>query len=137
MSRHVTVYLDREALARAVLTLLLPLQPPPAEPVEAKATATEVDGHPENPATLQRVHLHVRHRLNEPRRDREERDHVLDELVGLFGVRLEADPSCEDVLTAEADDPEADREVAHRIITALAAVFPLTSDQLASLPVVP
>ncbi|MDX3694870.1 hypothetical protein PV726_31955 [Streptomyces europaeiscabiei] len=135
MSRHVTVYLDREALARAVLTLLLPVQPTSAE--HAEATATEVDGHPENPAILQRVHRHVQHRLNDPRRDREERDHVLDELAGLFGVRLEADHSHEDVLTAEADDPEADREVAHRIITALAAVFPLTSDQLASLPVGP
>ncbi|MBQ0890670.1 hypothetical protein KBZ94_38120 [Streptomyces sp. RM72] len=122
----VSVYLDRAALKEAVLTLLIP----PAEPelrTTVKATGTEINGEPDNPASLERAHRYADERGKDQDIDEGEAEYLQDELAELFG----------DNTVIEEADPEADRETAHQIITALAAAFPLPAPLRDSLPLAP
>lgn len=119
----VSVYLDRAALKEAVLTLLIP----PAAPelrTTVKATGTEINGEPDNPASLERAHRYADERGKDQDIDKGEAEYLQDELAELFG----------DNTVFEEADPEADRETAHQIITALAAAFPLPASSATASP---
>ncbi|MEV6421653.1 hypothetical protein [Streptomyces sp. NPDC051662] len=131
MSESVQVYLDREALAGSLLNLLLP-EDGAARRVEA--TATEINGEPANPATLQRVHREVDERLAAGRNDGDE-DSVMDQLMELFGDDWTVESQGPGKLTAEQADVQADRAVALRIIAELAKAYPLPPDQWSDLAV--
>ncbi|MFJ1662517.1 hypothetical protein [Streptomyces anthocyanicus] len=130
MSENVTVYLDREALAEVLLNLLLPETGTERSP--AVATATEINGVSADPAGLQRVYREVAERLAAGRMDGDE-EAVLEELKELFGDDWTVESDGPGSLTAERADQEADREVAHRIITELAEAYPLPSDRWSAL----
>ncbi|MFE2639467.1 hypothetical protein ACFXKF_32695 [Streptomyces scopuliridis] len=132
MSERVDVYLDREALAGSLLSLLLPGDGAARSVVEA--TATEINGEPANPATLQRVYREVDERLAAGRKDGDE-DSVMDQLMELFGDDWTVESEGPGKLTAEQADVQADRAVAHRIITELAKAYPLPPDQWSDLAV--
>jgi hypothetical protein len=130
----VTVYLDRDAIADVVLKLLVPPAPDRVG-TSAEATASESNGEVINPADLQRVYREVERRLAEAREFERDEEEVLAELRELFGYEIDVDNDYASTLTAEDADPEADRDVAHRIITALATAFPLSSAQRDALPI--
>jgi hypothetical protein len=122
------VFLDREAVFDVAVGLLVPPGPDvnPALGVRVYATATLVLGDPANPAVVERVHQHVTQERSlgrdiglEAATERALRE--------LFGTE-ESDHGVEQ-LAAEQADPDADRDVAHRIIVALAAAFPLSREQ--------
>ncbi|MFI1204804.1 hypothetical protein ACH4VR_36150 [Streptomyces sp. NPDC020883] len=130
------VYLDREAVAQVAIRLLVPPEPDinPALGVQVEATATQVLGDPENPAFIERVNQYVEQRRAQARSTgfESEAEAALRKLFGTV-----EDQSGVTVLDAERIDPEADRDVAHRVIAALAAAFPLSREQLDALPVQP
>ncbi|MFE7485048.1 hypothetical protein [Streptomyces sp. NPDC057552] len=123
----VSVYLDRTALRNAVLTLLIPPTGPGPHPT-VFATGTEISGETHNPASLSRAHREVDERGAHQDLDEEETEDLQDEMAELLGG---------DDGTIETADPEADRETAHQIITALAAAYPLPASVCASLPLAP
>lgn len=130
----VTVYLDRDAIADLVLKLLVPLALDRVD-TSAEATASELNGEVINPADLRRVYREVERRRAEAREFERDEEETLAELGELFGYEIDVDNDYASTLTAEESDPEADREVAHRIITALAAAFPLAPAQRDALPI--
>ncbi|MFF8994024.1 hypothetical protein ACF09H_29670 [Streptomyces sp. NPDC014983] len=121
---NVSVFLDRTTLKNAVLTLLIP----PADPElhqRVEASGTEINGETDNPASLERAHWYADERIASERRYGGNLEDVHDELAELLGG---------DDDTIETEDPEADRETAHQIITALAAAYPLPASLRNSLP---
>jgi hypothetical protein len=134
MSESVNVYLDRDGLAAALLTLLLPEQGALEELVEA--TATEINGVPTDPATFQRVHREVEQQLAAAQEGgTDEEEAAMDELKELFGDDWTVESSDSGKLTAEKADAAADRAVAHSIIAALAEAYPLRPEQRSALAV--
>ncbi|MFG2210532.1 hypothetical protein [Streptomyces sp. NPDC048638] len=120
---NASVYLDRKAIKDTVLTLLIPSDGPERRPT-VFATGTEINGGSANPASLDRVYRCVEQQSEYAHLDPEEdAEDVQDELEELFGA---------DVETA---DPEADRMIAHQIIKALAAAYPLPASDREALPV--
>ncbi|MCX4826531.1 hypothetical protein OG883_43625 [Streptomyces sp. NBC_01142] len=123
-----SVYLDRTDLKNAVLALLIPPSGPEPHPT-VFATGTEINGEAANPASLSRVHRHLDERAENAHLDDMDADDLQDELAELFGAG-------EGVLIEKAD-PDADRETAHQLITALAAAYPLPLAVRDSLPLAP
>lgn len=123
----VSVYLDRIALKNAVLTLLIPPTEPELPP-RVEATGTEINGEPDNPASLERAHRHADEQIAIASRVGGDPEDVHDELAELLGG---------DDDTIETADPEADRDTAHQIITALAEAFPLPASVRDGLPLAP
>ncbi|GGU49533.1 hypothetical protein [Streptomyces violascens] len=116
-----SVYLDRTALKDAVLNLLIPSGGPEPHPT-VFATGTEINGEAANPSSLSRVYQYVDQRAEYAHLDAEDDGEDLqDELAELFGADTDEDGGA----LVEKADPEADREIAHEIIKALAAAYPL------------
>ncbi|MEU1072146.1 MULTISPECIES: hypothetical protein [unclassified Streptomyces] len=122
----VSVFLTRLDVRDAVVALL-------AAPDDGRggaggvAVKAEFDGGSVK-AVLERVHRYVDEQLADARTYGVCEESVRDDLRALLAGG-EAGPG------AEVADPEADRDVAHQIIAALAARYPLPPDVLAALPV--
>ena len=128
-----SVYLDRTALKNAVLALLIPPAGPEPHPT-VFATGTEINGEAANPASLERVHRLVAERTENAHLDDDtDGEELQDELAELLGADVDDDGAA----LIEKHDPEADRETAHQIITALAAAYPLPAALRESLPLAP
>ncbi|MFI1176980.1 hypothetical protein [Streptomyces melanogenes] len=126
----VSVYLTRLDLKDAVIGLLV--SPADGREMDIEPTVkAEVSGRPVK-ATLERVHRYVDEQLDEARTWGVHEQSVRDDLVELLAGN--SGPSEESPLLEEAD-PDADREVAHQIIAALAQRYPLSLEQRATLPV--
>ncbi|OAR23063.1 hypothetical protein A8W25_26450 [Streptomyces sp. ERV7] len=123
----VSVFLTRLDVKDAVVALLAPPAGRPEASVESVVKA-EFSGRPVR-ASLERVHRYVDEQLADARTYGVHEQSVRDELVELLapGVGTPA---------LEVADPEADRDVAHQIIAALAQRYPLSPERLAALPVV-
>ncbi|MEU5437980.1 hypothetical protein AB0G73_32055 [Streptomyces sp. NPDC020719] len=125
-----SVYLTRLDLKDAVIALLASPAERQEMAIEPTVTA-ELGGKPVK-ATLERVHRYVDEQLADARTWGVHEQSVRDELVQLLAANPGADD--ESPLLEEAD-PEADRDVAHQIIAALARRYPLSLEQRATLPV--
>ncbi|GAA0628271.1 hypothetical protein [Streptomyces crystallinus] len=122
----VSVFLTRLDVKDAVLALLAAPagswqgRPGPAVPGEFQGVPVK--------ASLERVHRYVDEQIADARAYGVHEQSVRDELVGILAGG-EGSPA------VEVADPDADREVAHQIIAALAERYPLSADALAALPV--
>ncbi|MFF1478081.1 hypothetical protein ACFVYD_10980 [Streptomyces sp. NPDC058301] len=125
-----SVYLTRLDLKEAVIALLVSPAERQETAIEPTVTA-EIGGKPVK-ATLERVHRYVDEQLAEARTWGVHEQSVRDDLFELLAANPGADE--ESPLLEEAD-PEADRDVAHQIIAALARRYPLSLEQRATLPV--
>lgn len=126
----VSVFLTRLDVKDAVVALLAS----PAGRQEAAGEPTvkaEFSGRPVK-AALERVHRYVDQQLADAGTWGVDEQSVRDELVELLAARRDAGE--EGPLLEEAD-PDADRDVAHQIIAALARAYPLPRELRAALPV--